>query len=489
MIRPWDAASAGNGSSWWAPVPAAASWPPGSPRTPTARSCWWRPAPTGRRPGCSGPNFLAALAEPGRIWPEPVVVRGAYGQAAHPYLRGRGVGGSSAVNALIAQWGTVEDHRSWVAAGAVGWGWRDTAAARARVDARVPAWLPPTDTWSPLERALAEAATTAGHPWCPDPRRPATLGAGPVALTVRDGRRCSAADAYLTPARQRPDLEVRTDALVDRLLLEGRRVVGVHTVDGGELIADDVVLCAGAIGSPVILLRSGIDRPGLGARLADHPSAGFTLALHPAARLADVAAVPLASQVRYSSGLAGGGPADMQLLPLSATAATSVGLATGGLQAAVMHTYSRGSLRLEGDDPLAPPRVDLGLLSDRRDLVRLRDGVARLRALLDDPALGRLVEGVYVDDRGTPVETLDAEDAIDAWLVGRAGDYVHLAGSCHMGPPEDAGAVVDPTGRVIGYGGLRVADASILPSPPRAGTHLSAMLVGEVVADAMRRDS
>jgi choline dehydrogenase-like flavoprotein len=308
-------------------------------------------------------------------------------------------------------------------------------------------------------------------------------------LTAVGGRRRSAADAYLASARTRPNLEVRGDVLVDRVVLAGTRACGVRSATGEDLLADEVVLAGGAIGTPAILLRSRIERAGIGRNLADHASAGFSLALAPAGRLSAIGLADqpvISSLVRYSSGLGGAGPLDMQLLPLAATALDAAGLAIGSLQAAVMEVFSRGRLTLCSDDAAEPPRVELRLLSDGRDLVRLRDGMRRIISLLGRPEVAGVVEAVFVDDRGTSMETTAADAALDAWLSSRVGDYVHAAGTCRIGRPDDPLAVVDPLGRVIGHQHLWVADASVLPSLPRANPHLTVVLVGEKVAAALR---
>lgn len=432
--------------------------------------------------GVDAPNFFAALAEPGRIWEDLRAVRAA-GQQPARYLRGRGVGGSSAVNALVALWGLPVDQADWPPT----WDWAATAAERNRVISRLRPATRPQAQWTPFEQALAAAAQRLGHPWRDEAASArGEEGVGPAALTLTAGRRCSAANAYLDPARDRPNLTVRADCLVDRLLWQGGQVVGVRLASGEELGAATVVVTCGAIHSPALLARSGVDRPALGRHLLDHPSAGFAAALIPEARIDHAAALTtpvINSLIRYSSGLAGCGPADMQILPIGATGLGSDGLAMAALRVAVMRAFSEGRVSLASDDPHLDPHVELNLLGDPRDVARLVDGIDRLRRLVETPPLRDVIETVYVDDKGTTLDALAPNAAaVETWLASQSSDYVHAAGTCRMGQTDSEDAVVDPQGRLIGRRGVWVADVSILPSLPRANTNLMALAVAERVA-------
>lgn len=444
--------------------------------------------PGGPPPAIAGQNFLAALAEPGRTWDLPAERHP--GQPPRPYLRGRGVGGSSAVNALVLLRGVPEDYDAWAALGADGWAWRDVAPAFAELARWLPRALPPLPTWSPLERAVAAAARQLGLPWCADPEAPGAVpGVGPAPLALEGGRRRSADDLYLEPARVRPNLEVRSDVLVDRVLLDPRRrAVGVRTAGGEELGGDGVVVCCGAIHSPALLLRSGLDRPGIGAGLADHASVGLSVALRPDARLAGDDARPISSVLRANSGLAGAGPADLQVLAMGATGLGAAGRAAGAVQVALMRVFSRGRVGLASDDPTVPPDVRFDLLSDERDRVRMRRGVGLLLDLVERAEVGAVSELVACDEGGTPAAALRDGATLDAWLDGAVGDYVHAAGTCRMGRPDDRLAVVGPAGAVIGTRGLWVVDASVMPDLPRANTHLPTVMVAERLAAGLRDD-
>jgi len=439
-------------------------------------------------PGVASGTFFEALTTPGRLWPDLVATRTA-GQVARPYARGRGIGGSSAVNALLAMRGIPADYDRWVALGAFGWGWRDVLPVFDALP--VPQTTLPRQDWGAVDRARVAAAAVLGHPASAD-QHDGAPGWAPARLTLRDGRRASVAEAYLDPARRRPNLVIRGDALVDRVLIEPRggrpTAVGVALVGGEVIEAASVVVSAGAIHSPAVLLRSGIDRPGVGRNLADHPACRLVLVLREEAAEQRVGASALSTVLRWSSGLA---ELDLQALPMNLVGADADGRAYGLLMGAVMQVHSRGTVRLASADPTVDPVVDLALLSDERDRIRLRMVLRELLRLADQPAVGAVAEAVVLDAFGTPAATLAEadDDAVDAWLAANLDDYVHAVGTCRMGVAADDEAVVDERARVIGVEALRVADASIAPDLPRANTHLTAVMIGERVVQLMHDET
>jgi 5-(hydroxymethyl)furfural/furfural oxidase len=242
-----------------------------------------------------------------------------------------------------------------------------------------------------------------------------------------------------------------------------------------------VIVAAGAIHSPAILLRSGVgvdDGLPVGANLKDHAAtAGFEIALKPAARMASPDAPLFGSMLRYTSGLAEAGPNDMQMIWFSAVGPNDDGLAGGRLVGAVMRVFSHGEVRLRSDDPLVDPIVEFRMLADARDRNRLRDCVRRMIDVVRRPAVDAISDGVLA--LATPIDELNTDEAIDAWLTATVNDYVHAVGTCRMGTPGDPAAVVDTDCRVIGYEQLRVCDASIMPDLPKANTHLTTVAVAE----------
>lgn len=433
--------------------------------------------------GVAGPNVWAACAEPGRIWPGLAAVH-ADGQAPQPYLRGRGVGGSSAVNALVAIRGLPADYDRWADdLGCSGW---DAAAMRAQFEAvegrTVPKVLVPENEWQPLDRALRDASRALGYGFAPDYDAPGAEGFSPAALTVDDFGRLSTNDLYLEQARSRTNLEVRGDSLVDRVLLDGDgRATGVRLLDGEEIAADSVIVCAGTMHTPAILLRSGLgDGRPIGENLIDHPAAPIVLVLNAEGRARPDGHV-VNTMLRYSSGLAGAGEADMQILPLTSLGVEPETSAVGALYVAATQVFSRGRVTLATDDPAVDPHIEMRMLSDVRDLERVRDGVLRAATLVEHPAFVAICDGVLAGE--TPLAELTD---VDAFLRAAVTNYVHPVGTCRMGSPDDPAAVVDLQGRVMGTQGLRVADASVMPDLPRANTHLTTVAIAERIARDIR---
>ena len=227
-------------------------------------------------------------------------------------------------------------------------------------------------------------------------------------------------------------------------------------MDGTEFEAGEVILCAGAIHSPVLLLRSGVDTPGVGDGLKDHAAFPVSIALDPQVAW-DPAALPISVLARLSSGES---PADLQLLPMDNLGPSVPN--TGLVMVALMEVRSTGSVR-PGVDPLGDPIIDFNLLADPVDERRLLSGVRQLERLLDHPALRALGTAVIPPTDPAGVRT-------------NLGDYVHASGTCAIG------RVLDPQCRVIGYEGLRVCDASVMPDLPRANTHLTTVVIAERVA-------
>jgi Choline dehydrogenase and related flavoproteins len=452
--------------------------------------------------GVQSANFFNAVFEPGRIWPELVASRAA-GQPESLYVRGRGAGGSSSVNAMGAIRGTDDDYERWAGElGCPGWGWPEMLDAFRRVEddhdygddalhgrgGPIPLSRLPLAEMPPLDSALRTAMTDLGYPISDDYHAPGATGVSRIALTMRDGKRVSTNDAYVEPARGRANLEVRGEVLVDRILFDGRRATGVRTAAGEEITAGEVIVSAGAIHSPAILLRSGVgieDGLPVGANLREHAATpGFEIALTPTARMSTPNASVFSSMLRYTSGLADAGSNDMQMIWFGAAGPDAGSLTGGRLIGAVMRVFSHGQVRLRSENPRVDPIVDFNMLSDDRDRIRLRDCVRRMIDVVDHRAVASINDGVLA--LTTPIADLDSDDAIDAWLAATVTDYVHAAGTCRMGTPGDPAAVVDLDGRVIGYERLRVCDASVMPDLPKANTHLTTVAIAERLIAKLR---
>ena len=399
-------------------------------------------------PALAGPDFLAAIADPGRTWPG-LVARRVADRDPRPYVRGRGVGGTSAINAMVAIPGIPDDYDRWAELGAAGWSWADLSPWFTRTRLTLNAAEP--DERGALGRALLGAVPA---------------GAAAVPLTRdRAGRRVSTNDAYLEPARDRPNLTIRGDAHVERILLDGRRAHGVRLAGGEEVEAGDVILCAGAIHSPALLLRSNVDRPAIGLHLKDHPSIAIGLTYRDRTDRPGPGVVPVTVVARRSSGEE---PADLQIVAVDRLGPGDP--VDAALMVALMQVHSEGRVGLTADDPSGEPDVELDLLTDERDERRLLRGVEMAIALLDgDPGLRDLVE------HDPPPHDGDS-------MRANLGDYFHASGTCRMGRADDADAVVDPSCRVIGHDGLWVCDASVMPDLPRANPHLTIVAMAELFA-------
>jgi choline dehydrogenase len=434
------------------------------------------------------------------------------------YWRGRGVGGSSAINGQFVIRGILEDFDIWAEQGCTGWSGEAVLPAFMRLEDEkdfgdapyhqrggpIPVRRLPLDQWGGVDRALRQVALDLGYPWADDHNAPGSCGVSPYAVNSRNGARVSTNDGYLEPARDRPNLTVRGDALVDRVVFDGTRATGVRVRFGAEwaeVTGREIILCAGAIHSPAILLRSGVgpaeelhalglpfvlNAPRVGRQLTDHPAIDLWLTLRPEGRIRSTEIRHSNCCVRYSSGLAGAGVNDMIIASLNLVGIDEAGLGQGAIGVSVFQTYSRGFLRLAGRDPEVDPQIELRMLSDERDLLRLRDGVRRLMAIAAHPAISTIAETVAIDRHGRPLSEIATQPQLDAWLLEACVDWQHPVGTCRMGPASDSRAVVDPECRVIGLQGLRVVDASIMPEVPRANTHLTCVMIGELMAVRLR---
>jgi len=393
--------------------------------------------------GVDGPNFYAALAEPGRSY-EHLLARRVEGGERTMYQRGRGVGGSSAVNAMIALRGSPARYRSW--------GWDDTEAAWDKI--QLVTEQPDHSELGAVDRALLAA----------DDRTEV------ADMTRQRSRRLSSAEAYLWPVAHRPNLTVLTQSAVDVVQFDERRAVGVQLVDGTEIEGSRVILAAGAIHSPTILLRSGVDTPGVGQGLQDHPSAVLTLALRPGVEQ-QIGGLPIGSVLHLAVGDDPTRDDLVQVLPLSSVGLEPAAAGYGALLVALMTPRSQaGTVTI---DAAGQPVVDFALLNDVRDQRLLTQGVRAALELLHTPSFDEIVEHVFIDDEGTTAAALRHDDALRNWLRTHCGDYVHASSSCAMG------TVVDDRGSVYGYDGLSICDASIFPEIPDANTHMPTTMLAE----------
>jgi choline dehydrogenase len=330
----------------------------------------------------------------------------------------------------------------------------------------------------------------------------------PYAINSEAGLRISTNDGYLEPARGRDNLAIAGHALVDTITFEGNRLhaSGVRVrIDGTShtlRARREVILCAGAIHSPAILQRSGIGPAALleklaipvradlpvGENLLDHPIMNAILHLRDGAQVSTLMHRHTNCCLRYSSGLAGAGDNDMIMisgnLARSRTSMTETTL--GRIAVSVYQAFSQGHVRITTSDPEIDPEVEERMLSDSRDLVRMRDGVHRLREICLQPDVTAIAHRVDYGTTGRSMDQPFSDAELDDWLFAECSDAQHASGTCRMGAPDDPRSVVDPDCRVLGTTGLRVIDASIMPEVPRANTHLTTVAIAERMAARLK---
>lgn len=421
-------------------------------------------------------------------------------QGVVPVLRGKVVGGSSAVNATNALRGRRSDFDRWASLGNDLWTWREVLPYFRRLendpfggadhgdDGPVPVRRFTGDELRPVMRSFLEACGAEGHPLGEDLNAPDARGAGPLPTNQIDGVRQSTAVCYLARARQRPNLTVRADVLVDRVLIEDGRVHGLVLDTGERIDADLVVLSAGAIGSPAILLRSGLgpaeqlsdlgipvvhDLPGVGRNLRDHPMVYLTYETDPSS-ITELTP-PLQTVLTMSStGNQESGPIDLHVVPFTPSPnALVVGLG-------LVTPLSLGSVTLRSPDPAKAPRIMLNLLDHPEDMQRMVRGLELARAVFEQPAMRRYISA-DVWPRGA-----DEPAALVAAIAQAKNTYAHATSTCAMGPAGTPWAVTDQRGRVHGVEGLFTVDASIMPTIPSVPTNLTTIMIGERCADFVR---
>ncbi|TXC79532.1 GMC family oxidoreductase [Paraburkholderia azotifigens] len=495
------------------------------------------------------------------IWPE-LKARATRGAALRVYEQGKVMGGGSSINVQSANRGLPRDYDEWAANGATGWGWRDVLPYFRKLerdmnfpedelhgrDGPVPIRRIMPEDWPPFCHAFEKGLRAQGFVMLHDQNAEFDDGFFPGAFSNIDDRRVSTAAAYLDEAtRQRGNLRIFAELRVERLLMEGAVARGVVAVaKNGERVqfdANEVILCAGALQSPAMLLRAGIgprdelgtlgiecrvDLPGVGRNLQDHPSLTFCHFLAPRYRMPLSRRRASMMAARLSSGVEGSEASDLYLSSAARAAWHALGNRLGLFFLWCNRPYSRGQVRLASADAFAAPRVELNLLDDPRDLERLAAGVrmlarvvkasglggderdffpaafsprvkalsrvgsgnalltSMLGVLLDTPASLRraLIERFFT--RGQRMSALleDAQ-ALDGFIRANVFGVWHASGTCRMGDLRSADSVADTEGRVHRTQGLRVVDASLMPRLPSANTNIPTIMIAEKIADAM----
>ena len=423
--------------------------------------------------------------------------------AAIPVLRGKVVGGSSAVNGTSAMRSTPSDFDRWVAAGNDEWSWEQVLPFFCKLESD-----PKPGDWHghsgplpilryegadlrPIQRAFLAACAECGHAAVDDHNEPGAIGGGVIPLNQRDGVRQSTAVTYLAPIRSRPNFTLRSGVLVDRLEFDGGRVCGVRLV-GGELVeADDVVLAAGAYGSPAILLRSGlgpaaevaalgitpvVDLPAVGKHLRDHPM--MVVAVEGRADAIGALDPPVQTMLTVATN----GESTQEHIDVEIAMFTvvpdQVFFGVG-----MVRPRSVGEMRLSSADPHAAPSIRLNFYDDPADVECMIAGVRAVRELTATSALTP-----FLGDELFPGAAVQDDGALSSAIRATPTSYAHATGTCRMGP-NPSSAVVDQRGRVHGVDHLWVIDASIMPALPSVPTNTTTMMLAERCVEWMRQPS
>lgn len=500
--------------------------------------------------------FPRAYANPGYFWPR-LMASGRAGSAPRPYTQARILGGGSSVMGMWALRGLPEDYDNWSAGGAAGWAWSDVLPFFRKLEQDLDFSSPehgsdgptiirrvPHRDWPGFNKALTQAAEKRQLRLKPDLNSSEVEGVFAIPTTADAERRVSAVSAYLTPAvRCRPNLEIRTRTEVHKILFEGRRAVGasIRPPNGGDevLRARHIIMSAGGIHSPALLMRSGIgpaaalgshgvdvvcDSPQVGKNLQNHVFVHLGAVIRPAARQSPRLRAYAMAGARLSSRLAGAPCGDLFVSFIARTSGFPTGNRLGMLGPSLYAPFSRGMVRQDPRDPQGSPEVDFNLLSDERDASRLVHAARFARSLIEDEDVKLATFESFILPPNPPIRLLNAPGARAALLNGAiaacmalgapmrraslnaalgpgrllrdikdeaefarlvlasATPMFHPVGTCAMG------AVVDSSARVTGVDNLRVVDASIMPSIPRANTNLPTLMLAEKCAAAIRHE-
>lgn len=478
------------------------------------------------------------------------------------YEQARVLGGGSSINGQMANRGAPTDYDEWGDRGATGWSWEACLPYFKKLerdldvdddwhgkDGPIPIRRVPEQQWPGHAKAVAQAFKEAGWKYLPDQNGHFEDGYFPITISNAQEQRVSAAIGYLNAdVRKRENLTISTNTQVTELLFEDLRCVGVKALVNGkptEFRGREVILSSGAIHSPAHLLRAGIGPvghlremgievrhalPGVGQRLMDHPSIALASFIKPGARVTNKETRRhLFVAARYSSNIGGAPPGDMFIVGASKTSWHAVGEQIASFILFVNKTFSEtGQVRLRSRTWSDEPEVEFNLLSDKRDLDRIADGIRRLTPLYSTNALrsavtdpfpasysdkvrqvgeintkNRILTGIMaklLDGPGffrrmliknlimegyTQDDVVNDEDAAEAFIRKAAVGVWHASCTCRMGSDTDPMAVTDPSGRVRGVDGLRVVDASIFPVVPCANTNIPTIMTAEKIADAI----
>ncbi|MDA1128611.1 MAG: mycofactocin system GMC family oxidoreductase MftG [Chloroflexi bacterium] len=429
-----------------------------------------------------------------------------------PVPRGKVVGGSSAINGEVFLRGIPEDFDGWAAMGNDEWEFVNVLPyfrkQETDTDIRddfhgtegpMPVRRFKQGEWLAFHQAFHDALIDKGFPYDPDMNHPESGGVGPIPVNNPNGVRMSTGLTYINLSRHRLNLIIKPNVLVRRVIFVGKKAIGAEVESGGEVFtveADEIVLSAGAIASPHLLMLSGVgpaeqlqrngipvvhELPGVGQNLRDHPIVPVVYKVkHDFPQDPDAPRYQLA--LRYTA-TGSNDRNDMQILPSAFS--SPIGAPDPYEQEGVRFTCVLefancfGELTLTSSDPTVQPHLDFRYFEDAWDRERMREAVRLCLDLAKHPMYEPIL-----DDRLQPKEEdLVSDDALDEWMLRTTVNTTHISGTCKMGPASDKSAVVDQYCRVHGLENIRVADASVMPNVVRANTNSTTIMIGERVAD------
>lgn len=460
-------------------------------------------------PALRQPNQWPLLWDRAEGWGYATTLQPGYNLRSISCPRGKVLGGTSAINAMIYIRGDSHDYDHWQDLGNAGWGWQDVLpyflksedqqhGASATHGAGGP--LAVTDLISPhrISGAFVEAAVAAGHVHTADFNGGSPVGAGLYQVTMRHGERCSTATAFLQPARMRSNLHTITHARTLRVVMEGDRATGVDYFDGTQVVrihaAREVILSAGAIDSPKLLMLSGIGDaaqlqshgvtvraalPGVGANLCDHPGSMLVLALREAEQALPTSNIVEGGLFMKSASLNEDFAADLQLfaIPFAPMQAGAQGKAKMmAIAAQTCRPKSRGRVTLRSADAMDTPVIDPRYMTHPYDLALQIEGLRAARDIAAQEPLKSLLAAELAPGH----RALD-DAALEQYIRATSGCIWHPVGTCRMGSGEDA--VVDAQLRVHGVRSLRVVDASVMPQITSGNTNAPTIMIAEKAAD------
>ncbi|PKP72055.1 MAG: choline dehydrogenase [Alphaproteobacteria bacterium HGW-Alphaproteobacteria-5] len=486
-------------------------------------------------------GMVRLVANPKVAWLDMTVPTPRFGDRSILLAQGRTVGGSSSINGMLYVRGQKEDFDGWSDAGCSGWSWKEVLPYFKRSERLASggsdehhgrsgelrlSWI--TDI-AEVSKCFLAAAQDAGLPFNEDINSGVQDGVGYLLGTIHNGRRQSAAQAFLRPARRRPNLTVQTGNHVRRVVFDGKRAVGIEVeTPGGEIrtlrCKREVILSAGTIGTPHILQHSGVGEPdhlaSLGiAPVVSSPEVGRNLQDHLFGHLKfRLGKSSMSLNEKFNSAprmgielakwlVAGKGAMTSTSSHICAFIKSDENVARSDIQIAMRpfsfgmkangvigiddfpgmtvsaiqtRPFSRGAVRIESADPRVRAKIHIDYLSDERDVATLSKGMAHIREIMTQPEIAR-----HVVEEVEPGADQSSRAALEHHLRTTASTVYHPVGTCRMG--ADAGAVLDPELRVRGAEGLRVIDASIMPVITSGNTNAPAIMIGEKGADMVRR--